>query len=114
MIPVSHRPVQRHHFAKRLPASILDGLAGATYCTRVAQDTDEVALPKPWFGNRGKDFHTFRVRFVGECVAFFVGETPRKPTVEQVDAFADIMVRTFVTSTTEQTLQDGGPYRRCC
>jgi hypothetical protein len=40
-----------------------------------------------------KDFHTFRVRFVGECVALVVVETPRKPTVEQVDAFTDIMVR---------------------
>jgi hypothetical protein len=24
-----------------------------------------------------KDFHTFRVRFVGECVALVVAETPR-------------------------------------
>jgi hypothetical protein len=40
-----------------------------------------------------KDFHAFRVRFVGECVALVVAETPRKPTIEQVDVFTDIMVR---------------------
>jgi hypothetical protein len=37
-----------------------------------------------------KDFHAFCVRFVGECVALVVAETPRKPTIEQVDVFTDI------------------------
>jgi hypothetical protein len=40
-----------------------------------------------------KDFHTFRVRFVGEWVALFGAETPRKPALEPVGAFTDIMVR---------------------
>src|SRR5258708_35577096 len=40
-----------------------------------------------------KGFHTFRIRFVGECMALFVAETPRKPTVEQVGASTDITVR---------------------
>jgi ketosteroid isomerase-like protein len=58
------------------------------------QDTDVVALPKPWLKNRGKkDVHTYRVHFVGECMALVVAETPRKPTAEQVYAFTDIMVR---------------------
>jgi hypothetical protein len=41
-----------------------------------------------------KDFHAFRVRFVGECVALVVAETPRKPTIEQVDVFTDIRATT--------------------
>lgn len=52
-----------------------------------------VALPKPWFGNQREDFNTFRFHFVGECMALVVTETPRKPMVEQVDAFTEIMVR---------------------
>jgi hypothetical protein len=40
-----------------------------------------------------ENVHTFRVSFVGECVALVVAETPRKPTVDQVDAFTDITVR---------------------
>ena len=51
-----------------------------------------VALPKPWFGNQREDFNTFRFHFVGECMALVVTETPRKPMVEQVDAFTEIMV----------------------
>jgi hypothetical protein len=40
-----------------------------------------------------KDVRTFRVRFVGECMALVVVEMPCKSTVKQVDAFTDIMVR---------------------
>jgi hypothetical protein len=35
----------------------------------------------------------FRARFVGECEALVVAETPRKPAVEQVGALTDIIVR---------------------
>jgi hypothetical protein len=54
------------------------------------QDTDVVALPKPWFENQREDFNTFRFHFVGKCMALVVTETPRKPMVEQVDAFTEI------------------------
>ena len=61
-----------------------------------------------WKTAEREDFQTFRVHFVGECIALVVAETPRKPMVEQVDAFTEIMVRrhhnaALVTSTREQT-----------
>jgi hypothetical protein len=66
-----------------------------------------------------KHFHTFRVRFVGEPGAFggrdasrANGRAGRRLCGD--NGPAPPQGRTFVTSATEQTLQDGGPYRRCC
>ena len=41
------------------------------------------------------DFHTCRVHFVGECMALVVAETPRKPMVEQADAFTALPTRPY-------------------
>jgi hypothetical protein len=61
-----------------------------------------------WKAAEREDFHTVRVHSVGESMALVVAETPRKPMVEPVDAFTEMMVRrhhsaALVTSTREQT-----------
>jgi len=81
---------------KALPDSILDVFVGPIYCTRVAQATDVVAVPKPWFGNRGEKGTLSAFALPANAWVFSVAETPRKPTVEKVGAVADIMARRYL------------------